>query len=113
MARLLVAITILFIQQLVFAVILCPLAALYLCGLVITGGISLWRLILRDYGEVDGGANLQPALNVLYSLALFQGVLFCYRFFSYSASDQKWVRQGPIIRKGKEPGHVRCGFDEV
>ncbi|KAE8768865.1 hypothetical protein D1007_59629 [Hordeum vulgare] len=54
---------------------------------MITGGISLWRLILRDYGEVDGGANLQPALNVLYSLALFQGVLFCYRFFSYSAGD--------------------------
>lgn len=85
--RLLFAVVVLFVQQFVFAVILCPLAALYLCGLVITGGISLWRLIQRDYGKVDGDANLQPALNVLYSLALFQGVLFCYRFFSYSAGD--------------------------
>lgn len=111
MARLLVAITILFIQQLVFAVILCPLAALYLCGLVITGGISLWRLILRDYDEVDGGANLQPALNVLYSLVLFQGVLFCYRFFSYSAGDglvskvveeYKLDKEGPVRKSVKE-----------
>uniref|UniRef100_A0A453K005 Uncharacterized protein n=1 Tax=Aegilops tauschii subsp. strangulata TaxID=200361 RepID=A0A453K005_AEGTS len=111
MARLLIAITILFIQQLVFAVILCPLAALYLCGLVITGGISLWRLIRRDYGEVDGGANLQPALNVLYSLALFQGVLFCYRFFSYSAGDglvskvveeYKLDKEGPFRKSVKE-----------
>ncbi|KQJ86407.1 uncharacterized protein LOC100831059 isoform X1 [Brachypodium distachyon] len=85
--RLLLAVVVLFVQQFVFAVILCPLAALYLCGLVITGGISLWRLIQRDYGKVDGDVNLQPALNVLYSLALFQGVLFCYRFFSYSAGD--------------------------
>ncbi|KAF7064017.1 LOW QUALITY PROTEIN: hypothetical protein CFC21_070455 [Triticum aestivum] len=111
MARLLVAITILFIQQLVFAVILCPLAALYLCRLVITGVISLWRLIRRDYGEVDGGANLQPALNVLYSLALFQGVLFCYRFFSYSAGDglvskvveeYKLDKEGPVRKSVKE-----------
>ncbi|KAF7057401.1 hypothetical protein CFC21_064685 [Triticum aestivum] len=103
MARLLVAITILFIQQLVFAVILCPLAALYLCGLVITGGISLWRLIRRDYGEVDGRANLQPALNVFYSLALFQGVLFCYRFFSYSAGDglvSKVVEEYKLDKEG-------------
>ncbi|CAM0949640.1 unnamed protein product [Alopecurus aequalis] len=83
--RLLVAIVVSFVQQTVFAVILCPLAALYLCGLVITGGISLWRLIRRDYGDMDGDANLQPALNVLYTLALFQAILFCYRFFSYSA----------------------------
>jgi hypothetical protein len=85
--RVLVGATVSFVQQLVFGVILCPLAALYLCGLVITGGISLWRLILRDYGNVDGDANLLPALNVLYSLAMFQAVLFCYRFFSYSAGD--------------------------
>uniref|UniRef100_A0A0D9Y047 Uncharacterized protein n=1 Tax=Leersia perrieri TaxID=77586 RepID=A0A0D9Y047_9ORYZ len=78
----------LFIQLLVLIVILFPLAVLYLFGLLITTGLSLWRLIERDYGNGDGGANLQPALKVLYSLALFQGVLFCYRSVSYIAGKR-------------------------
>ncbi|KAF0889294.1 hypothetical protein E2562_022844 [Oryza meyeriana var. granulata] len=73
---------------LVFAAILCPLAALYLFGLLITTALSLWRLIQRDYGMSDGDANLEPALNVLYSLALFQGVLFLYRFVSRFAGKR-------------------------
>ncbi|BAF29998.1 Os12g0551200 [Oryza sativa Japonica Group] len=75
-----------FIQAVVFAIILCPLAVLYLSGLVISTSLSLWRLIQHDYGDGDGSANLTPALNVLYSLALFQGVLFFYQWVSYFAS---------------------------
>lgn len=84
--RLLLAFLLLALQLVLFAVVLCPLALFYLFGLLITTGISLWRLIERDYGKSDGGggggANLEPALNVLYALVLFQGVLFCYRFAS-------------------------------
>uniref|UniRef100_A0ACD6ADH4 Uncharacterized protein n=1 Tax=Avena sativa TaxID=4498 RepID=A0ACD6ADH4_AVESA len=70
------------LQALVFGIILCPLAALYTCGLHISGGISLWRLIQHDYGNTDGDpskANMNPALDVLYGLALVQGALFSYR----------------------------------
>lgn len=77
-----------FIQAVVFAIILCPLAVLYLSGLVISTSLSLWRLIQRDYGDGDGSANLTPALNVLYSLALFQGVLFFYQWVSYFAGKR-------------------------
>ncbi|KAL5205269.1 hypothetical protein ABZP36_033478 [Zizania latifolia] len=78
------------LQAVLFAVILCPLAALYLFGLLITAGLSLWRLIQHDYGQLggDANANLASALNVLYSLALFQGVLFCYRFASRFAAKR-------------------------
>ncbi|CAN6361235.1 unnamed protein product [Urochloa humidicola] len=39
----------------------------------------MWRLIIHDYGKADNGsANLKPALDVLYSLALIQGVWFVY-----------------------------------
>ena len=55
-------------------IVVCPLAALYVCGPLLSAGISVWRLIQRDYGRKaeDGYANLQPALNVLSSLALCQ-----------------------------------------
>ncbi|KAL6598548.1 hypothetical protein ACP70R_046247 [Stipagrostis hirtigluma subsp. patula] len=75
----LVAVT---VQALMFFLVLCPLAAAYVFGLYISTGVSLWRLIQRDYGDNDDDPskkNLRPALNVLYSLALLQGVLFCYR----------------------------------
>ncbi|KAL5206692.1 hypothetical protein ABZP36_034901 [Zizania latifolia] len=77
-------------KAVVCAVVLCPLAALYLFGLLITAGLSLWRLIQRDYDQSggDANANLAPALNVLYSLALFQGMLFCYRFVSSFAAKR-------------------------
>ncbi|KAL5205807.1 hypothetical protein ABZP36_034016 [Zizania latifolia] len=93
--RLLLAYVLLVLQLLVFAVIMCPLAALYLFGLLITTGLSLWRLIQRDYGKVDSDAakNLELALNVLYSLALIQGVLFFY----YSASRLSGRRLANII----------------
>ncbi|VAH99667.1 unnamed protein product [Triticum turgidum subsp. durum] len=66
------------VQALIFAIILLPLAILYVFGLYISTIISLWRLIQHDYGE-DGGANMKLALNVLYSLAVVQGLVFCYK----------------------------------
>ncbi|KAL6870673.1 hypothetical protein ACP4OV_014521 [Aristida adscensionis] len=70
------------LQGLVVAVILLPLGAVYVFGLYISSGISLWRLIQHDYVEEEGDpskANLKAALEVLYFLAVLQGVLFAYR----------------------------------
>ena len=74
-----VGFVLLVVQVLVLGIVLCPLAVLYMLGLYLSAGISLWRLIQHDYGNTDGGANLKPALNVLYSLAMAQGVVYGYR----------------------------------
>lgn len=76
--RFLVALTV-GVQVIVSTVILCPLIALHMSGLYITTGISLWRLTEHDFGGKDGEVNLKLGLEVLYSLALLQGALFCYR----------------------------------
>ncbi|KAF0889291.1 hypothetical protein E2562_022841 [Oryza meyeriana var. granulata] len=69
------------LHLLVFVTILFPLVALNMGGVLITTGLSVWCLMKRDYGESDdGGANLRPALNVIYGLVLFQGVVFCYLY---------------------------------
>ncbi|RLN01006.1 hypothetical protein C2845_PM06G30980 [Panicum miliaceum] len=64
-------------QVLVLAVVLLPIVVLYLLGLYASTAISLWRLIQHDFGG-DGGANKKPALVILYSLAMAQGVVFLY-----------------------------------
>ncbi|KAK3136764.1 hypothetical protein QOZ80_5BG0442130 [Eleusine coracana subsp. coracana] len=70
-------------QLLALSIVLLPLAVLYSLGLYICIVIALWRLVQRDYhgGAADSSdaANLKPALDVLYSLAVVQGSLFCYR----------------------------------
>lgn len=66
------------IQGLVFAIILCPLGVLYMLGLYASAGVSLWRLIEHDFGD-NGIKNMKPALLLLYSLAVAQGVLFGYK----------------------------------
>ncbi|CAL5006411.1 unnamed protein product [Urochloa decumbens] len=85
------------LQLLVFAVILLPLGAMYVFGLYISTGISLWRLIQHDFVEAEGDpnkANLIPALVVLYSLALVQGALLCYRaVFSISKREQVFINK--------------------
>lgn len=69
-------ITVMKIQAAMLSIVMWLLFAIYLYGLYISAGISLWRLIERDYG----GDNLkQSALDVLYTLALLQGVIFGYR----------------------------------
>uniref|UniRef100_I1R5D2 Uncharacterized protein n=1 Tax=Oryza glaberrima TaxID=4538 RepID=I1R5D2_ORYGL len=80
--RLMLARVLLVLQLVVLVVILSPLAVFYLFGLLVTAGLSLWRLLQRDYGAGEEAANLAPALNVLYSLALIQGALFFYYFTS-------------------------------
>jgi hypothetical protein len=86
-ARAVLAVVLLVVQMLVLAIVLCPLVVLYVLGLYLSAGISLWRLIQHDYGNPDGGANnLKPALNVLYSLAVAQGVVYGYRAIYDSAA---------------------------
>ena len=65
-ASIVLALVISGIQALVLGVILCPVAVLYLLGMYISAGVSLWRLIEHDFGNDDGGPNLKPALQVLY-----------------------------------------------
>ncbi|PUZ67438.1 hypothetical protein GQ55_3G433600 [Panicum hallii var. hallii] len=51
---------------------------LYLLGLYASTAISLWRLIQHeDYGG-GGGETKKPALVILYSLAMAQGVVFLH-----------------------------------
>ena len=80
------------LQIVVVVAILFPLGAVYVLGLYMSTGISLWRLVQRDYVVADGDpskANLRPALDVLYSLALVQGALLCYRaVFSLSRREK-------------------------
>ena len=56
-AMALVAATVL--QVLVVAVLLLPLGAVYVFGLYISIGISVWRLVQRDLGAADGDPLLQ------------------------------------------------------
>ncbi|KAF8660962.1 hypothetical protein HU200_057343 [Digitaria exilis] len=74
------------LQMLVFVVIVSPLAVLSVLGLYISAAVSLWRLIEHDFNNADGGSNLKPALEILYSLAVAQGVLFGYRTMHYSGA---------------------------
>ncbi|KQJ86408.1 hypothetical protein BRADI_4g05280v3 [Brachypodium distachyon] len=67
------------VQQLVYAVVFCgSIFVLYLSGLLITTGVSLWRLIQHDYDGDPDKANMNPALDVLYSLVVIQGVIYVY-----------------------------------
>jgi hypothetical protein len=77
--RFVLALVLAVVQVFVLAVIVLPAIVLYLFGLYIPAGISLWRLIEHDFDSADGSANLKPELQVLYSLALAQGVLFGYK----------------------------------
>ncbi|TVU49876.1 hypothetical protein EJB05_01215, partial [Eragrostis curvula] len=78
------------LQVFVFSIVLFPLGVLYMFGIPLSAGISLYRLIQHDYGSnKDGEENLKPALDVLYSLALVQGLLFCYKFLISSLLEKK------------------------
>jgi hypothetical protein len=82
------------VQTLVLVILLCPLAATYTFGLLISMSLSIWRLVQHDYGSnSDGAANLKPALGTLYYLTLLQGLLFCYRFL-FSRSKKRLAKIG-------------------
>lgn len=77
----LLACVVILVQVLVLAAVLCPLAIIYVFGILMSGGISLWRLKEHDYRGTDGEAsNLPSAMDTLYCLALIQCVLFCSRY---------------------------------
>ena len=64
------------------------LALLYMLGLYISTGVSLWRLVQHDYGDTNGGENLKPGLKILYSLAVAQGVVVFYKtMFEFGARN--------------------------
>ncbi|KAL6599907.1 hypothetical protein ACP70R_045558 [Stipagrostis hirtigluma subsp. patula] len=67
------------IQILGYLILLCLLAPVSVLGLYISTGISVYRLIEHNYGNNSGSANLKPALYILYSLAVAQGVLYGYK----------------------------------
>lgn len=81
-ARKLAGAAVVAVKLVALAMILCPLCTLYMCGLYINAAISLWRLIQHDFHTADGDPNkenMNPSLDVLYSLALIQGLLFGYK----------------------------------
>jgi hypothetical protein len=87
------------VQTLVMVMLLCPLAATYMFGLLISMGLSIWRLVKHDYGSNSvTEANLKPAMDTLYFLALLQGVLFCYRFLLLSPR-KGWLMSSSQIMK--------------
>jgi hypothetical protein len=67
------------VHWVVLGFIFFPIAVLYLFGLYISAGISFWRLKQNDYGNGDGMEKMKPALDVLYFLAVAQGVCFLYK----------------------------------
>lgn len=90
------------VQLLVYTVVFYgSLFALYLSGLLITTGVSLWRLIQHDYGSSDGDpnkANMKPALDALYYLVVVQGVIMIYKVILMS------VRRKIVSEVAKEYG---------
>ncbi|XP_020166350.2 uncharacterized protein [Aegilops tauschii subsp. strangulata] len=77
------------------------------CDSFICAGISLWRVIQRDYGNIDRDntkANLMPALDFFYYLVLCQGALsflWCISAFR------------PVVARFKAPLLRVCEFPEI
>jgi uncharacterized protein YrzB (UPF0473 family) len=71
------------IYALVVVVLMVGLELIYRFGSIICAGLSLWRLVQRNYGQIDVDGtqeNLMPALEIFYSLVLCQCVLFFIRY---------------------------------
>ncbi|KAL6623640.1 hypothetical protein ACP70R_033519 [Stipagrostis hirtigluma subsp. patula] len=66
------------IHLLALGIILSSLTAVYVFGYYISTGVSLWRLIKHDFDNANGGGNLKRSLDVLYGMAVAQGLLFNY-----------------------------------
>lgn len=77
-------------------IVLCSLWLVYMTGLFISSGVSMWRLIQHDYGNTNADAtkaNLKAALDLLYSVALAQGVLFGYKVSMYCLLKHKVAKE--------------------
>ncbi|KAM0890839.1 hypothetical protein ACQ4PT_026779 [Festuca glaucescens] len=67
------------------SIVLLVVLIIFLFGSFICAGISLWRMIQRDYGNIHGDStktNLMPAMDIFYSLVIFQGALYFLWFTS-------------------------------
>uniref|UniRef100_A0ACD5WGH4 Uncharacterized protein n=1 Tax=Avena sativa TaxID=4498 RepID=A0ACD5WGH4_AVESA len=89
-------------------ILLCPLVVVYNCGLFISAGISVWRLIQHDY-HADGVRNLKQALDVLYYLALLQSTIFCYKCINGFA---KGFIVNSVAQSGNFDEQSRAGISE-
>ncbi|CAL5091934.1 unnamed protein product [Urochloa decumbens] len=75
----------------------------------VTLGVSVWRLLQRDYGNAGGDAvnraKLNAALDIFYALVLFQSVcVFCWKGLDMVSIDLVW-RLAPLMKK-------QCGFEK-
>ncbi|KAL6604612.1 hypothetical protein ACP70R_043039 [Stipagrostis hirtigluma subsp. patula] len=69
------------LKSVTLIVIMCPILALYVSGPHVPIWLAVWRLRHRDYGNENGdpsSANLVVALDILYILVVFQGVIVYY-----------------------------------
>jgi hypothetical protein len=60
-------------------VVFVAMQAFFIFGSLICAGISVWRMIQRDYGNIDQDStkrNLMPAMDIFYSLVILQGALY-------------------------------------
>jgi hypothetical protein len=67
------------------SIVLFVVLVIFLFGSFICAGISLWRMIQRDYGNIHGDitkANLMPAMDIFYSLVILQCALYFLWFTS-------------------------------
>nr|CAB3455535.1 unnamed protein product [Digitaria exilis] len=73
-------------------------------------GISVWRLVQRDYGDADGDpgnrAKLTAALDIFYALTLFQGLFSLY----HVALIWKWGRY--LLSKSSVAKYCELGVEE-
>ncbi|KAL6630101.1 hypothetical protein ACP70R_029866 [Stipagrostis hirtigluma subsp. patula] len=91
-------------KALTLTVIMSPIVALYMSGPHVPIWLAVWRLRHRDYGNQNGdpsSPHLMVALDILYTLVVFQGVIVYYMTLN------AWG--------GKRLVHAvvnRCGFKE-
>nr|CAB3451760.1 unnamed protein product [Digitaria exilis] len=73
-------------------------------------GISVWRLVQRDYGDADGDpgnrAKLTAALDIFYALTLFQGLFSLY----HVALIWKWGRY--LLSKSSVAKYCELGVEK-
>ncbi|CAO1939354.1 unnamed protein product [Urochloa humidicola] len=66
-------------------------------------GLSVWRLVRRDYGNAGGDianiAKLRAALDIFYALVLFLSLFVIYWMFLFSSADQSVDTVASLMKK--------------
>ncbi|CAL5077790.1 unnamed protein product [Urochloa decumbens] len=102
--------------KIVLCMVLVPKTILLFCIAIfidfshfVTLGVSVWRLVLRDYGDAGGDnvnrAKLNAALDIFYALVLFQSVCVLYWKSLRVVSTELVWRLAPRMKK-------QCGFEK-